>query len=146
MAESTHMEENNSVDTFTTPILIVDDSDHIRILLKRSLKSAGFLNILTAENGLIGLELIKTARPSIIFLDGIMPEMDGLSVLQEAKKINPDIIVVMTTSLSSKEIVLKYKEAGADLYLLKPFEETKFNETVNKVTSLFNQRKLEGKL
>jgi CheY-like chemotaxis protein len=121
--------------------LIIDDSPHIRILVSRYLKTLGFEKIETAVNGTLGLAKAWSVKPDIIFLDGVMPEMDGLTALGKIKKIHADSIVVMITSISSKEAILKFKETGADYYLLKPFTEEKFAETVNHALNLIEERK-----
>ncbi|TAK61908.1 MAG: response regulator [Bacteroidetes bacterium] len=122
-------------------VLLIDDSQNIRVLVKKLLSNYGFQNIEMAENGLIGLQKIQSFSPDIIFLDGIMPEMDGLTVLREVKTHHRETVVIITTSLSSKEMVLQFKESGADFYLLKPFEEKKFSEVIEKAVTLVEQRK-----
>jgi len=124
----------------THSILIIDDSPHMRILLARLLKNRGFEKVESAENGALGLAKFKVQDPQIVFLDGIMPEMDGLTVLREIKKTDPETIVVMTTSLSDREKVVEFKQAGADYYLLKPFEDNKFDETLQKALATLEQR------
>ena len=121
-------------------VLVVDDSPHSRILLLKLLQRSGLSQVELAVNGAEGIQRYKASKPDIVFLDAIMPEMDGLTALREIKKINPEAIVVMTTSLSEKEKVLQYKEAGASYYLLKPFENEKFDLTLLKVLSLLSQR------
>ncbi len=121
-------------------ILVVDDSPHSRILLLRLLQRNGLSRVELAVNGAEGLQRFRSSKPDIVFLDAIMPEVDGLTVLREIKKIDPEAIVVMTTSLSEKEKVLQFKDAGANYYLLKPFEDSKFDETLAKATALLAQR------
>ena len=125
----------------TNRVLVVDDSDHFRILICKRLKQREFLEIETAPNGKIALEKVKTFCPDVIFLDAIMPEMGGLEVLQFVKRESPGIFVVMVSSISAREEILQFKEAGADSYLLKPFDSQKFDETVDKVLALVNSKK-----
>jgi two-component system chemotaxis response regulator CheY len=120
--------------------LVVDDSPHSRILLMRLLQRNGISKVDSAVNGAEGLEHYKFSKPDLVFLDAVMPEMDGLSTLREIRKIDPNSIVIITTSLSEKEKVLQFKEAGANYYLLKPFEEEKFVETLGKVVAILAQR------
>lgn len=124
--------------------LAIDDSPHVRILMSKLLKRFGFDAVETAENGKIGLEKFETFKPDAIFLDGIMPEMDGLAVLRELKARSVSTIVVITSSLSERDKVLQYKESGADYYLMKPFEEAKLQEMVQKVLNLLDNRRKEG--
>ena len=124
----------------TLKVLVIDDSAHIRILLSKLLNSMDFETIETAENGRLGVEKAGTFKPDIVFLDGIMPEMDGLTALGEIKKNHPETLVVISSSLSERERVLQFKEAGADFYLLKPFERPKLEEIVKKALALLESR------
>ena len=120
--------------------LIIDDSPHMRILMSKLLLRNGFTHVDIAVNGADGLRRFTVSNPHIVFLDAVMPEMDGLSVLRQIKSLKPDTVVAMTTSLSEKEKVLKFKEAGADYYLLKPFEEGKFTEILQKIVAMLDKR------
>lgn len=124
--------------------LAIDDSPHVRILMSKLLKRFGFETVETAENGKTGLEKFESFKPDAIFLDGIMPEMDGLSVLRALRARSTQVIVVIISSLSERDKVLQFKESGADYYLMKPFEETKLQETVQKVLNILANRKKEG--
>jgi two-component system chemotaxis response regulator CheY len=124
--------------------LAIDDSPHVRILMAKLLKRFGFEAVETAENGMIGLEKLESFKPDAIFLDGIMPEMDGLSVLRAVKARNTKTLVIITSSLSERDKVLQFKESGADYYLMKPFEEAKLQEMVQKVLNLLSTRQKEG--
>ena len=121
-------------------VLVVDDSAHSRILLLRLLQRSGLTKVDLAVNGADGIRRYKASKPDMVFLDAIMPEMDGLTALREIKRIDPEAIVVMITSLSEKEKVLQFKEAGANYYLLKPFENDKFDQTLLKIFALLGRR------
>lgn len=127
--------------TFPYRVLAIDDSPHFRILITKLLKRFGFESVETGENGKIGLQKFDTFKPDVVFLDGIMPEMDGLTVLRSIRGKSSTAIVVVTSSLSERDKVLQFKESGADLYLMKPFEEAKFQEVAKKVVAI-----LEGRL
>jgi len=126
--------------SFAYRVLAIDDSPHFRILITKLLKRFGFEAVETGENGKVGLQKFDTFKPDVVFLDGIMPEMDGLTVLRSIKGKNPSPIVVVTSSLSERDKVLQFKESGADLYLMKPFEEAKFQEVAKKVVSILEER------
>ena len=126
--------------TFAYRVLAIDDSPHFRILITKLLKRFGFESVETGENGKIGLQKFDTFKPDVVFLDGIMPEMDGLTVLRAIKGKNASTIVVVTSSLSERDKVLQFKESGADLYLMKPFEEAKFQEVAKKVVTILEDR------
>jgi two-component system chemotaxis response regulator CheY len=124
--------------------LVVDDSPHLRALISTYIRKAGFTNILTASSGLEGVEQYKLSRPDIVFLDVVMPEVDGLTTLREIRQFDANATVVMTTSISSRETVLQLKEAGAYSYLLKPFEEAKFRDTLQRTIAYITELKKQG--
>jgi two-component system chemotaxis response regulator CheY len=125
---------------FAYRVLAIDDSPHFRILITKLLKRFGFESVETAENGMVGLQKFDSIKPHVVFLDGIMPEMDGLVVLRSIKAKDSTAIVVVTSSLSERDKIIQFKENGADLYLMKPFEESKFQEVANKVVSILERR------
>jgi two-component system chemotaxis response regulator CheY len=117
-------------------ILIIDDSTYIRMSATKMLKELGFDSIDTADNGQVGLDKFRSAHPQIVLLDGVMPELDGLTVLKEMKKERPETIVIISSSISARETILEFKASGADGYLLKPYEKEKFNDAVTKAVAM----------
>src|SRR4028119_481575 len=107
-------------------ILIVDDEPHIRLLLEQTLEDLedGGVELLTAENGEQALEAIETERPDIVFLDVMMPKMNGFDVCNAVKnELRIDgIYIIMLTAKGQEFDKLKGKEVGADLYMTKPFD------------------------
>jgi two-component system chemotaxis response regulator CheY len=124
--------------------LVIDDSPHLRALVSTYLRRAGYSRILTSASGLEGIEQYKLSRPDIVFLDVVMPEVDGMTTLKEIRKIDPEAVVVMTTSISSRDTVLQLKEAGAYSYLLKPFEEPKFRDILQRAVSCVTETKKQS--
>lgn len=111
--------------------LIVDDSAYNRTLLNAILRKKG-LSVETSDNGEDGVNKFQTVQPDIVFLDYIMPKKSGVEALAEMKKINPNFIGVMLTSISSAEDVQAAKNAGANAYILKPYEAEKIYEILKK--------------
>ncbi len=104
-------------------ILIIDDEEPIRELLKLTLQSAGFDSILEASNGEDGLALATRYMPDLILLDLMLPGMDGLSVCRRLKS-SPDtrmIPVIMLTAKSDESDIVVGLEMGANDYITKPF-------------------------
>lgn len=101
----------------------------------------GFSNIAVAENGVVGLEKMKETQPDIVILDVVMPEMDGLSTLREIRKIAKKVLVVVASSLSDREKVVQFKEAGANYFILKTvlFEGTNFQDVIGRVLASLEQ-------
>lgn len=106
-----------------TKILVVDDEERNRRLMSAILKNYGYVYE-TAINGVEALEKTETFQPDLIFLDIMMPEMDGYEVCKRLKE-NPatqHIPVVIITALMEREAMLKGLEAGANDFLLKPVD------------------------
>lgn len=121
-------------------ILIVDDEPHIRYLLELTLEELEDkgVELLFAENGAIALETIRTEKPQLVFLDLMMPEMDGFTVCNIVKnelKMNGTCIVILTAKGQELDRT-KGKAAGADLYMTKPFNPDDILELADRV--LFN--------
>ena len=114
-------------------LLIVDDSFIIRQAIKKYLKKYNLEVVGTAENGKIALELFEKTNPDIVTLDITMPEIDGLTVLEEMIKINKDVKVMVVTALTDKATGLKAIKLGAKSYLPKPFTEEKLQESFDRI-------------
>jgi CheY-like chemotaxis protein len=113
------------------PILVVEDEEVVRIALERSLKLYGF-QVYLAPNGLVGLRLAKEKQPTLILLDWMMPEMDGLETLAELKH-DPQtehIPVFMFTSRGMIGDLDQAFEIGADDYIRKPQDLKKLGKIV----------------
>ena len=103
--------------------LIVDDSSTIRKFSARLLKSMNFA-VGEAEHGLAALEACRMIVPDLILLDWNMPEMDGLTCLKELRAMNlePRPTIVMCTTENVLPKITQALEAGADEYIMKPFD------------------------
>lgn len=111
--------------------LIVDDSAYNRTLLNAILRKKG-LHVELSDNGEDGVAKFKTVQPDVVFLDYIMPKKSGVEALGEMKKLNPNFVGVMLTSISSAEEVQAAKNAGANAYILKPYEAEKIYDVLRK--------------
>ena len=103
--------------------LVVDDSRVIRKVARRILEDLGF-EIAEASDGMEAIAWCRTAMPEAILLDWNMPVMDGLSFLRELRK-EPnghEPVVVFCTVESDMEHIVAALEAGADEYIMKPFD------------------------
>jgi len=107
-------------------ILIVDDEAHIRLLIEQTLEDLedDGIELLTASNGAEALELIKAEKPKLIFLDVMMPKVNGFDVCQTVKKDLglTNIYIVMLTAKGQEVDKQKGQEVGADIYMTKPFD------------------------
>ncbi len=107
-------------------ILIVDDEAHIRLLLEQSLEDLEDkgVELLLATNGEEALEILEAERPQLVFLDVMMPKVNGFDVCQAIKHELGlhDVYVVMLTAKGQEVDRQRGTEAGADTYITKPFD------------------------
>ena len=101
-------------------ILVVDDEAQIRKLLKRFLEAKDY-DVITASSGKEALEKIKE-KPTIVLLDVMMPDMNGLQVLSKIKESAPSIEVIMITGLAEQDIAIESLKKGAFDYITKPID------------------------
>lgn len=125
-------------------VLIVEDDDNLRRLLEASLRTSGY-NILTAENGKIGLELFRQHAPTVMILDLRMPEMNGFELLETLRpKLDDPYAVIVITGYDQNEDIEKSYSLGASNYINKPFSVTHVRESVKcyvKLKDLERKRK-----
>ncbi len=117
-------------------VLVVDDSDHIRTLFAMTLKKLGVKAIHYAADGAEGLLRYTQDKPTITFLDNMLPKMSGMEVLREIRNVKPDAIVVIVSAVSNIEAVQEAKLKGASYYLVKPYLPGKIIEVMKKLLNL----------
>jgi two-component system alkaline phosphatase synthesis response regulator PhoP len=110
----------------TRQILVADDEAHIRLLIEQALEDLEDqdVEILTARDGLEALEIVRAERPELVFLDIMMPRMDGFEVCRTIKQdlgLGEIYVVILTAKGQVIDRQLG-EQSGADLYLTKPFD------------------------
>lgn len=117
----------------TARILAVDDENDVLLVIKTALQSEGF-EVETARNGAEALEKVEANTPDLVLLDVMMPEMSGFEVLAAMRKNESlaKIPVIMLTGVSERSKIQGAIDAGADYYIVKPFD---FHELLDKVNS-----------
>lgn len=100
-------------------ILIVDDEPRIVNFLRSKLRASGY-EVLTATNGVEGLEQAQAQEPDLIVLDLLMPKMDGLEMLKQLRSFSTVPVIILTAKGTDTDRI-KGLELGADDYLPKPF-------------------------
>ncbi|HEV8508804.1 MAG TPA: response regulator [Chitinophagaceae bacterium] len=123
-------------------LLIVDDEAHIRMLIGQTLEELEDegVNFFTAENGEQALEIIQEEKPQLVFLDVMMPKMNGMEVCRRVKKelgLN-EVFIVLLTAKGQELDRQKGQEVGADVYMTKPFDPEKILEKAREVLHLQN--------
>ena len=126
----------NVAEAGNSKILIVDDQQVLRTLLVKFMKKAG-LEPIEAEDGKKAIELYQATRPAVVLSDIMMPRMDGLTLLNEIKKIDSSAVVILMTGYGNEDILLKALRGGAANYFKKPFN---FHEIVEVVKHLIKHQ------
>jgi CheY-like chemotaxis protein len=117
-------------------ILVADDNEYIRELLNRMIEDAGY-TWQNAEDGKQCLALLNTTVFDVLFLDLIMPELDGESVLKNiGSTLNKDIDVIIMSSQDDDQAIEEVLNLGATAYLTKPLS----IEVINDVLTTLGER------
>ena len=101
-------------------ILVIEDEPSVRTGLEDNLRFEGYA-VVSAGNGIDGIELFKVENPDLVILDVMMPGLDGLEVCKQIRVLNSAIPVIMLTAKCSEIDKVVGLELGADDYLTKPF-------------------------
>ncbi len=117
-------------------VLIIDDDEGMRLILKKIIsKTQGFTLVGEAESGEIGLSLVETLSPHIIFLDVEMPGMDGVMCAKKIIDIAPKTFIIFATA--HEEYMSEAFEVYASDYLIKPFKIDRVLTTLERIKEIF---------
>jgi len=107
----------------THGVLIVDDDQFIRKLIATTLEDVSEFELHEAADGVEALEVAQRERPSLVFLDVDMPRLDGIETCRQLRgdDATTDATIVMLTAASGDNVESDAEQAGADLFLTKPF-------------------------
>lgn len=121
-------------------ILVIEDEESILKMLESVLKEAGF-EVATATNGKVGLEKVSEFKPDLIFLDILMPVMNGFEVLKNLKVDDhgQNIPVIVLSNLGEESYERKAKALGADDFLVKTG--VHLSDILDKVKKVLKQKK-----
>lgn len=123
-------------------VLVVDDEENIRQILKEYLNEFGY-DVVCAVNGQEALQIYKNGYFDVTLSDLVMRPMDGLELLSEIKKVDPDAIFIMITGYPSIESALEAVKKGARDYITKPFN---IDEIRLKMERVLLEQSLQGRL
>ena len=118
-----------------TKFLLVDDFSTMRRIIANLLKELGYSDIIEAEDGLQGLKKLENNNVTFIISDWNMPNMNGLEFLKTVRQDSrySHIPVLMVTAEAKRENVVEAAKAGADGYIVKPFNMTTLQEKIDKI-------------
>lgn len=114
-------------------ILIVDDAAFMRMMIKDILTKNGYEVVAEAANGVEAVELYKSHQPDLVTMDITMPEMDGIEAVKQIKVVNPAAKVIMCSAMGQQSMVMDAIKAGANDFIVKPFQADRVLEAVKKI-------------
>src|SRR5258706_6760905 len=112
-------------------VLIVDDEPNLRKILSAQLSRDGY-DVMTAEDGEQGLQLLREHHIDLVVTDLKMPKVDGMTLLREALREDPDLPIVMITAHGTVDTAVEALKLGAFDYLTKPFDKDEVRQIVAK--------------
>nr|WP_315486489.1 response regulator [uncultured Undibacterium sp.] len=121
----------------TLKVLIVDDYDMTRTLLKIILRGQQFEVIGEAEDGEEGVAMSEALRPDLVLLDVMMPKLNGIEALAKIKQSSHQPMVLMVSGAEDEKIVTQALNLGASGYIVKPFNTASVIETLNQARESF---------
>jgi DNA-binding response OmpR family regulator len=115
-------------------VLVADDEEDILEIIQDRLEACGF-DVITAGTGIEALSKIGTHKLDGVFLDVKMPEMTGIEVLEEVRKTDTRLPIIIVTSSTSRDAAIDSIAKGANEFILKPFD---WEELKGKIEKVFN--------
>ncbi|WP_026771319.1 MULTISPECIES: response regulator [Sediminibacillus] len=116
-------------------ILVVDDAKFIRVTLAGILENGNHIVVGEAEDGDQAVEMYKRLSPDLVTMDITMPGKNGMEAMQEIKAFDSQAKVIMCSAMGQQKLVVEAIEKGAKDFIVKPFDENRVLEAVNRVLS-----------
>ncbi|OIK10999.1 two-component system response regulator [Bacillus sp. MUM 116] len=113
-------------------ILIVDDKSLMRNTLKTILNKTEHVVVGEAETGLEAVQLYKELKPDLVTMDITMPEMSGIDAIKSIRQDFPEARVIMCSAMGQQKIIMEAIEAGAKDFIVKPFDDCRVMEALNR--------------
>lgn len=114
-------------------ILICDDAAFMRTVLRKIVEKHGHTVVGEADNGLVAVSKYKELRPDVTTMDITMPEIDGLQALREIVTADPGAKVIMVSAMGQLPMIVAAIQSGAKDFLVKPFDEERVVDLLNKL-------------
>ena len=121
------------LDRSNLKILIVDDSDFSRSMIRQMLLQEGLTQISEASNAQEALLLISDKKPHVVITDIVMPEVSGIELTEQITQKFDDVAVIVISSLTQEHVVLEAISAGASDFLAKPIQQSQLIDTLDKI-------------
>lgn len=122
-------------------VVIVDDNDMMRTILRSILRGEEYDVVGEARNGALAVEIVERMKPDIVCMDVLMPEKNGLEAMAEIKQTLPDTEFIMITGSADPETVQDAIMNGAGGFIVKPFNAARVLDALKKAASRARQRR-----
>lgn len=116
-------------------VVIVDDSDFSRSIIRKMLTEEGIEIVGEASSAEAALAVIKEKKPNIVITDIVMPEISGIELTEKINQNFNDISVIVISSLSQEHVVLEAIGAGASDFIAKPIQKQQLIDSLEKIIS-----------
>jgi len=136
----TMKDHSGEIGAMAVRVLMIDDSVFVRDVLRHHLECIGCEVVAEAENTLQALDLFKTVSPSLVTLDVAVPQTGGIGALalfRIMRSENPDLPVLVVSSLAFPEVRKSFLKEGALDYIVKPFNAQSFAHVCSRLVELF---------
>ncbi len=117
-------------------ILIADDLQFIKLVLRDLVEKAGFRVVGEASNGEEAVELFQDKHPDVVLMDITMPKMDGLTALTKILKIDPGANIIMCSALGQQTLIVQALQMGAKDFIVKPFRPERVINSIKKILDI----------
>lgn len=114
-------------------VLIADDANFMRMMIKNILTKQGYEVVGEAANGLEAIELYQSLKPDIVTMDITMPECNGIEAVKGIKQVDAEAKIVMVSAMGQQSMVMDAIKAGAKDFIVKPFNEDKIADSLGKL-------------
>ncbi|MGZ8458548.1 MAG: response regulator [Gemmatirosa sp.] len=116
-------------------VLICDDAIFMRTMVGDILQQAGFEIVGEAESGVQAIEKYRALKPDLVTMDIVMPDMGGIDAVREITKLDPQARVLMCSAMGQQALVVEALQAGAKVFVVKPFQPSRVLEAVERILS-----------
>lgn len=114
-------------------VLIIDDAAFMRMTIRRMLERNGHEVAGEADDGDVGVQLYKELNPDMVTMDITMANLNGLEALKQIMEFDSNAKVLMVSAMGQDTIIRNSIVLGAKSFIVKPFVETRFIDTINKI-------------
>ncbi len=126
------------------PILLIEDTPSLMLIYRSVLTSAG-LSVITATTAAEGLDAFHSSGAKLVLLDMVLPDQNGLDLMQDLLRLRPETHVIVMTAHGSINMAVEAMRAGAHDFLVKPFDEVKLLNAVANAGGIASPRRAAGR-